>query len=129
LCRDDVQRCCACQKHSGQRESHSGLGRKPSAFPPESLFAFSPESCSSSPRNRFHVRPGILFALLRNPQGDGESIVWSHAGHEIRGIQASFRLESERDWPPPEIERSRGLFHDRKSSSWIMRLEAAAKLE
>src|SRR5579872_6406114 len=55
-------------EHSGHRESHSGLGRKPFAFPPESLFAFSPESCSSSPRNRFHVRPGILFALPRNPQ-------------------------------------------------------------
>jgi hypothetical protein len=54
-------------KHSGQRERHSGLGRKPFAFPPESLFAFSPESCSSSPRNRFRVHPGILFALPRNP--------------------------------------------------------------
>jgi hypothetical protein len=60
------------QKHSGHRESHSGLGRKPFAFPPESLFAFSPESLSSSPRNRFHVRPGILFALSRNPQGTPE---------------------------------------------------------
>jgi hypothetical protein len=56
------------KKHSGQRENHSGLGRKPFAFTPESLFAFSPESRSSSPRNRFHVRPGILFALPRNPQ-------------------------------------------------------------
>src|SRR5258708_13902899 len=55
------------QKHSGHRESHSGLGRKPFAFPPESLFAFSSESLSPSPRNRFHVRPGILFALPRNP--------------------------------------------------------------
>jgi len=52
----------------GHRESHSGVERKPFAFPPESLFAFSPESCSSSPRNRFHVHPGILFALPRNPQ-------------------------------------------------------------
>jgi hypothetical protein len=63
----DVQRRCF-SKHSGQRESHSGLGRKPFAFPSESLFAFSPESCSSSPRNRFRVHPGILFALPRNPQ-------------------------------------------------------------
>src|SRR6185503_14624724 len=60
------------EKHSGHRESHSGIGRKPFAFPPESLFAFSPESRSSSPRNRFHVRPGILFALPRNPQSDRE---------------------------------------------------------
>jgi len=43
-CHCDVQRRRACQKHSGHRESHSGLGRKPFAFPPESLFAFSPES-------------------------------------------------------------------------------------
>jgi hypothetical protein len=51
----------------GHRESHSGIERKPFAFPPESLFAFSQESCSSSPRNRFHVHPGIPFALPRNP--------------------------------------------------------------
>ena len=55
----------------GHRESHSGIGRKPFAFPPESLFAFSPESCSSSPRNRFHVHPGIPFALPRNPHSLG----------------------------------------------------------
>jgi hypothetical protein len=51
----------------GHRESHSGIARKPFGFPPESLFAFSPESCSSSPRNAFRVHPGILFALPRNP--------------------------------------------------------------
>jgi len=45
-----------------------GRGRKPFAFPPESLFAFSPESRSSSPRNAFRVHPGILFAFARNPQ-------------------------------------------------------------
>jgi hypothetical protein len=45
-----------------------GAGEKPFAFPPESLFAFSPESRSSSPRNRFHIRPGILFAFPQNPQ-------------------------------------------------------------
>jgi hypothetical protein len=61
----DVQRHCACRKHSGHRESHSGLGRKPFAFPSESLFAFSPESLftftpesfSRSPRNPFRLRP------------------------------------------------------------------------
>jgi hypothetical protein len=52
----------------GHRENDSGLMRKPFAFPPESLFAFSPESCSSSPRNAFRVHPGIPFALPRNPQ-------------------------------------------------------------
>jgi hypothetical protein len=56
------------KKHSGHRESHSGIERKPFAFPPESLFAFSPESRSPSPRNRFRVHPGILFAFARNPQ-------------------------------------------------------------
>jgi hypothetical protein len=65
LCRYDVQRRCAYEKHSGHRESHSGIGRKPFAFPPESpftfspesLFAFTPESFSRSPRNPFHLRP------------------------------------------------------------------------
>jgi hypothetical protein len=52
----------------GHRERHSGILRKPFAFPPESLFAFSPESCSSSPRNAFHDHPGIAFTFLRNPQ-------------------------------------------------------------
>src|SRR5436190_9947437 len=52
----------------GDRENDSGVERKPFAFPPESLFAFSPESCSSSPRNAFRVHPGIPFALPRNPQ-------------------------------------------------------------
>jgi hypothetical protein len=67
LCRYDVQRRYACGKHSGHRESRSGLKRKPFAFPSESLFTFSPESFSPSPRNRFHVHPGILFAFARNP--------------------------------------------------------------
>jgi len=70
LCRYDVQRHCACKKHSGHRESHSGLGRKPFAFPseslftfsPESLFAFTPESFSRSPRNPFHVPPESAVA-------------------------------------------------------------------
>jgi hypothetical protein len=52
-------------KHSGHRESHSGLRRKPFAFLSESLFTFSPESpftftpesFSRSPRNPFHLRP------------------------------------------------------------------------
>src|SRR5258708_21119820 len=51
----------------GHRESHSEIGRKLFAFPPESLFVFSPESCSPSPRNAFSRSPGILFALPRNP--------------------------------------------------------------
>ena len=72
MCRCDVQRRCASGKHSGHRESHSGIGRKPFAFPPESLFAFSPESRSPSPRNAFHVHPGILFAFARNPQFEAE---------------------------------------------------------
>src|SRR6185503_15620790 len=50
------------------RENHSGLCENLFAFPPESPFTFSPESFSSSPRNAFHVHPGILFTLPRNPQ-------------------------------------------------------------
>ncbi len=68
MCRCDVQRRCACGNYSGHRESHSGIKRKPFAFPPESLFVFSPESCSPSPRNAFRVHPGILFVFARNPQ-------------------------------------------------------------
>ena len=56
----------------GHRERHSGILRKPFAFPPESLFAFSPESCSSSPRNAFHDHPGIAFTFLRNPHDQNE---------------------------------------------------------
>ena len=65
MCRYDVQRRFAYQKHSGEHEYASGIGRKPFAFPseslfafsPESLFAFAPESFSRSPRNPFRLRP------------------------------------------------------------------------
>jgi hypothetical protein len=81
LCRYDVQRRCAFEKHSGDRERHSGIGRKPFAFPPESpftfspesLFAFTPESFSRSPRNPFHLPPesaSVRVEILRlNEQG------------------------------------------------------------
>ena len=65
----------------GHRESRSGIMRKPFAFPPESLFAISQESCSSSPRNRFHAHPGIPFALPRNPHveaGGAAALVVRH---------------------------------------------------
>jgi hypothetical protein len=48
-------------------ENHSGLLRKPFAFSPGIFFTFSPESCSPSPRNVFHVPAGIAFTLPRNP--------------------------------------------------------------
>jgi hypothetical protein len=57
LCRYDVQRRCAYRKLSGEHEHDSGLGRKPFALTPESLFAFTPESFSRSPRNPFRLRP------------------------------------------------------------------------
>ena len=82
MCRFDVQRCCVRGKHSGHRESHSGVGRKPFAFPPESLFAFSPESRSPSPRNAFHVRPGILFTFARNPQTEADIEIILQAAKE-----------------------------------------------
>src|SRR6478672_11094183 len=50
------------------RENRSGLLRKPFAFSPGIPFTFSPESCSPSPRNVFHVPAGIAFTLPRNPQ-------------------------------------------------------------
>jgi hypothetical protein len=52
------------------RENRSGLLRKPFAFSPGIPFTFSPESCSPSPRNVFHVPAGIAFTLPRNPHGD-----------------------------------------------------------
>jgi hypothetical protein len=83
-CHCDVQRRWACQKHSGHRESHSGFGRKQFAFPPESLFAFSPESCSRSPRNPFRLAPesallsGLNIADERRVPNHGflQTIVW-----------------------------------------------------
>jgi hypothetical protein len=51
----------------GHRERYSGIGRKPFAFPPESLFAFSPESRSPSAWNAVRDHPGILFAIERIP--------------------------------------------------------------
>jgi hypothetical protein len=80
-CHCDVQRCYDLWKSfRDQRERHSGIGRKPFTFPPESLFAFSPESCSSSFRNAVRVHPGIPFALPRNPQiGTQEMLItWRH---------------------------------------------------
>jgi hydrogenase expression/formation protein HypC len=39
----------SCVDREEAERSHSGIERKPFAFPPESLFAFSPESCSPCP--------------------------------------------------------------------------------
>jgi hypothetical protein len=49
------------------RERCSGIQQKTFAFPPESLFAFNPESCSQSARNAVRDHPGIPFAFARNP--------------------------------------------------------------
>jgi hypothetical protein len=58
-----------CGNHSGLIvKTIPGQRENPFAFPSESLFTFSPESCSPSPRNAFHVHPGIAFTFLRNPQ-------------------------------------------------------------
>jgi hypothetical protein len=57
-----------CGNHSGLIvKTIPGQRENPFAFPSESLFTFSPESCSPSPRNAFHVHPGIAFTFLRNP--------------------------------------------------------------
>ncbi len=59
----DVQRRSPVENIPGIANVIPGVGRKPFAFPPESLFAFSPESRSSSPRKSFRVHPGIAFAF------------------------------------------------------------------
>src|SRR5579864_5441185 len=68
------------KKHSGYRENDSGRGRKPFAFPSESLFAFSPESRLPSPRNRFHVRPGILVRLRPESAGGPQPRMFGSSG-------------------------------------------------
>ena len=50
-----------------QAEQRSGPRRKVFDFAPEFVFAFSPESCSTSPRNAVRNRPGTLFGFLRIP--------------------------------------------------------------
>jgi hypothetical protein len=48
-----------------QAEQHSGVSQKVFGFSPKSLFAFIPESCSESARNRVRLHPGTLFGLPR----------------------------------------------------------------
>jgi hypothetical protein len=77
LCRCNVQRCSACGNHSGLIvKTIPGYCENPFAFPPESLFTFTPESCSPSPRNAFHVHPGIPFTFLRNPHLQLNRLLW-----------------------------------------------------
>jgi hypothetical protein len=63
----------------GHRERCSGIQQKTFAFPPESLFAFNPESCSQSARNAVRDHPGIPFAFARNPHR-----VVDHVAAQIR---------------------------------------------
>jgi hypothetical protein len=49
----------------------SGLLRRTVRLRSGIPFTFSPELCSSSPRNVFHVRAGVTFTLPRNPQRSG----------------------------------------------------------
>jgi hypothetical protein len=53
-------------------------------FNPESVFAFTPESCSESGRNAVRLQPGTLFAFARNPQSSAyfhrcgpERVMWN----------------------------------------------------
>jgi len=103
LCRYDVQRRCAFEKHSGDRERHSGIGRKPFAFPPESpftfspesLFAFTPESFSRSPRNPFHLPPES--ALLEGASIQGTPLIGcKNAAQCPQSLRTSFRAAPDR---------------------------------
>ena len=76
MCRCDVQRRRSCGNHSGFIvKTIPGYREKPFAFPLESPFTFSPESCSPSSRNAFHVHPGIAFTLPRNPHQESRGEV------------------------------------------------------
>jgi hypothetical protein len=68
LCRCDVPRRCACQNIPGFVKAIPGSGENRSPSRPESLFAFSPESLSSSPRNRFHVYRRGAAASMKTTQ-------------------------------------------------------------
>ena len=51
-----------------QAERHSGEQQKLFAFPPESVFAFRPESRSDSQRNGVRLQTGIAFTFDRISQ-------------------------------------------------------------
>lgn len=65
MCRDNVQRRRAREKHSGERENDSGRVVKTVRLParnvfrlqPGIAFTFTPECFSRSSRNRFHLAP------------------------------------------------------------------------
>jgi hypothetical protein len=89
-----------CGNHSGLIvKTIPGQRENPFAFPSESLFTFSPESRSPSPRNAFHVHPGILFAFARNPQVPESALLASDElalefdGRLLLGIQRRFVLD------------------------------------
>jgi hypothetical protein len=48
-------------------ERHSGQRQKLFAFPPESVFTFTPECRSESQRNGVQLQTGIAFTFDRNP--------------------------------------------------------------
>ena len=57
----------ACGNHSGEAERSYGIDLKLFGFIPEPVFAFIPESCSTSSRNTVRNHPGIAFTLPRIP--------------------------------------------------------------
>src|SRR6185369_16727624 len=56
-----------CGNRSGPSRTPFRGWPKSVRLPPGILFAFIPESCSTSTRNAVRLHPGILFALARNP--------------------------------------------------------------
>jgi hypothetical protein len=63
-----------------------GSCENPFPFPPESLFTISPELCSSSSRNTFHVRPGIPFTFPRNPHEERYALLSRRLGTGADGF-------------------------------------------
>jgi hypothetical protein len=104
LCRCDVQRRRTCGNHSGLIvKTIPGQGEKLFAFPSEWPFTFSPESCSPSPRNGFHVHPGIAFTLPRIPHRDAEpGMTGVHTGEAIvtRPLEPAPLTSPQKGMPP-----------------------------
>jgi hypothetical protein len=63
----DGQRHSACGNHSGLIvKTISGYCENPFAFPPESLFTFTPEHFSHSPRNPVHLALDYTSVTVQN---------------------------------------------------------------
>jgi len=82
--------CCSSVENIPlQAERHSARRQKLFAFPPESAFAFRPECCSESQRNRVRLQSGIAFTFDRIPHRRWEA---GKNGGAALGIMAGLKV-------------------------------------